>query len=285
MIHLRVENHWLKRRIAQLEQRVAQQQEELEIQRKLAAGGVLSRLRASNVTVGKRLGEGAFGAVYKGQWRGVSCALKFVQASVAASMRQEFSLMDQFDHSNIVQLYGIVESDKDEETNARKTPSSWPTGLKPPCLVMEYMGYELHRQSTVVIVTTLIDFIQVTLDQRQDPEYWIKVCGMFAGAAKGLAYLHSHGVMHRDIKALNLLLDRKGTLKLADFGLATVYVQEAKLQALQTSLYHSKNKLGPLQNRAPNLQSSLLKGGLTTAAGTYTHSKYQVYTRHRLYLD
>ena len=39
-----------------------------------------------------------------------------------------------------------------------------------------------------------------------------------AGVAKGLAYLHSHGIVHRDIKGINLLLDSRGNLKIADFG-------------------------------------------------------------------
>uniref|UniRef100_A0A0D3G255 [RNA-polymerase]-subunit kinase n=1 Tax=Oryza barthii TaxID=65489 RepID=A0A0D3G255_9ORYZ len=39
----------------------------------------------------------------------------------------------------------------------------------------------------------------------------------------GLDHCHSHGVLHRDIKGANLLLDNNGTLKIADFGLATFF--------------------------------------------------------------
>lgn len=39
----------------------------------------------------------------------------------------------------------------------------------------------------------------------------------------GLDHCHSHGVLHRDIKGSNLLIDNNGVLKIADFGLANVF--------------------------------------------------------------
>mmetsp|Transcript_22801 Transcript_22801/g.64755 ORF Transcript_22801/g.64755 Transcript_22801/m.64755 type:complete len:195 (+) Transcript_22801:1-585(+) len=40
---------------------------------------------------------------------------------------------------------------------------------------------------------------------------------------QGLDYCHSHGIFHRDLKPQNLLIDQKGTLKIADFGLARAF--------------------------------------------------------------
>lgn len=39
----------------------------------------------------------------------------------------------------------------------------------------------------------------------------------------GLEHCHSRGVMHRDIKGANLLIDNNGALRIADFGLATIF--------------------------------------------------------------
>lgn len=40
---------------------------------------------------------------------------------------------------------------------------------------------------------------------------------------RGLEHCHSRGVLHRDIKGSNLLIDNNGNLKIGDFGLATLY--------------------------------------------------------------
>ena len=39
---------------------------------------------------------------------------------------------------------------------------------------------------------------------------------------KGVEYLHSHSIIHRDVKPANLLINKRGELKIADFGLARV---------------------------------------------------------------
>jgi Protein tyrosine and serine/threonine kinase len=117
------ENSWLRRRVVELELQLQQKEElieQLEEEKKQYNTddkstrqhqyqhshahdfSGLPLLRARNVTVGKKVGEGSFGAVYKGQWRGVRCALKFVSQDTVDELSRESKLMDRIEHPNIV---------------------------------------------------------------------------------------------------------------------------------------------------------------------------------------
>ncbi|KAL3904094.1 MAG: hypothetical protein SGARI_005084, partial [Bacillariaceae sp.] len=236
----------------------------------------LPLLRAGTVTVGKKLGEGSFGAVFRATWRGVRCALKFVSQETVDELRKEVSIMERIDHPNIVRLYGVV-----VEKQGEQLPESWPERMLPPAVLMEYMGYSIEETRTVV--TTLIEYLVATQQYKQEEGdyYWIMLCGMLQGAARGLGYLHSLKIIHRDIKSTNLLLDSRGNLRIADFGLATVYMNHHHRSMNGSSLSSSDDglasfgaswKAGPLRS----LMRSKSRQGLTTGQGTYTHMAPEV---------
>jgi serine/threonine protein kinase len=241
-------------------------------------------LRAGTVTVGKKLGEGSFGAVYTAQWRGVRCALKTVSQETVDELRKEVSIMEKIDHPNIVRLYGVVVLKQGEAL-----PESWPKSIRPPCVLMEYMGYRIEETKTMV--TTFIDYLEATqsFKEEEGDYYWIMLCGMLQGAARGLAYLHSLKILHRDIKSTNLLLDSRGNLRIADFGLATVSLnhhhhhrvssRSISMSTDSSSGGSSSNddvgaswKAGPMRS----LHRGRSRMGLTTGKGTYTHMAPEV---------
>ena len=247
---LRKENALLRMKVLELEHRLEQQEKDYEAQKDLQTFGGLSRLRASNVSVGKKLGQGSFGAVYRGTWRGVKCAIKFINQSVVDELYKESSIMDKIDHPNIVRLYGVV-----VEGDAG-VPNSWPDGLKPPCMLLEYMGYEVGND----VCNTLIEYLELTKSQRKQTEFWVNICGMLGGAARGMAYLHSHGVIHRDIKGVNMLIDARGNLKIADFGLAKSKSKDV-MKKVRSSFVEGEGE-------PPSMAIDLLQDGLTTGVGS-----------------
>ena len=71
------------------------------------------------------------------------------------------------------------------------------------------------------IVMELVDGINLsTLVKRQGPRSLFEACSIVRQASKGLAYAHENGLIHRDVKPGNLLLTKKGKVKILDLGLA-----------------------------------------------------------------
>eukprot|EP00730_Choanoeca_flexa_P008910 TRINITY_DN12556_c0_g4_i1.p1 TRINITY_DN12556_c0_g4~~TRINITY_DN12556_c0_g4_i1.p1 ORF type:complete len:725 (+),score=93.73 TRINITY_DN12556_c0_g4_i1:133-2307(+) len=148
----------------------------------------------SHYTLGKTIGEGAFAKVRLAVHRatGMEVAIKILTKDrikedyVRENLHREGQLMKDLKHPNIAQLYEIVETDKLY------------------CLVMELApGGEL------------LDYI---VAHRALPENEVRKYARQMVSVLG--YLDSKGIVHRDLKAENLLLDHDLNLKIVDFGLA-----------------------------------------------------------------
>eukprot|EP01098_Paradermamoeba_levis_P009738 TRINITY_DN4072_c0_g1_i1.p1 TRINITY_DN4072_c0_g1~~TRINITY_DN4072_c0_g1_i1.p1 ORF type:complete len:294 (-),score=72.68 TRINITY_DN4072_c0_g1_i1:73-954(-) len=143
-----------------------------------------------------KLGEGTYGIVYKAQNRetGEIVALKRIRLDsedegVPCTAIREISLLKELKHPNIVRLYDVIHTEK------KLT------------LVFEYLDLDLKKYldecGGVISVPRMKSFLYQLL--------------------KGVSFCHEHRVLHRDLKPQNLLINRKGELKLADFGLARAF--------------------------------------------------------------
>jgi serine/threonine protein kinase len=81
----------------------------------------------------------------------------------------------------------------------------------------------------------------------RQPEYYRRVAGLMAQAAEALEYAHQQGVVHRDIKPGNLLVDARGHLWITDFGLAHFQVD--------TGLTQTGDVLGTVRYMSPEQAS------------------------------
>ncbi|KAK8629310.1 hypothetical protein V6N13_078154 [Hibiscus sabdariffa] len=157
----------------------------------------------NNFDPANKIGEGGFGSVYKGVLLdGTIIAIKQLSTISRQGDREflnELGMISGLQHPNLVRLYGCCV----EGTNL--------------LLVYEYMeNNSLARALSGPYESQLI----LDWPIRQ------KIC---LGIAKGLAFLHEDSslkIVHRDIKATNVLLDKDLNAKISDFGLAKFVEEE-----------------------------------------------------------
>ncbi len=99
------------------------------------------------------------------------------------------------------------------------------------------------------IVMELLEGISLQeLIERQGALPWQQACDIICQAAEGLQYAHEQGMVHRDVKPGNLLIDRTGHVKLLDFGLAFCDDQG---QEFSMAMIFGQDKLGTADYVAP----------------------------------
>lgn len=136
----------------------------------------------------RELGRGGMGIVYQAIDQHLDCmvAIKTVTGSFENSdllLQQEAKLAAQLRHPNIVSIHAFVDS------------------CDPPCFIMEWVD------------GVPLDVASAGLDAREIARLMLKV-------VRAVAYAHNKGVVHRDLKPGNILVDRHGEPRLLDFGLA-----------------------------------------------------------------
>ena len=148
--------------------------------------------------LGQTLGEGEFGKVKLGWKRdgSVQVAIKLIRRESVATnptrlpkIYREISILRELSHPNIVRLHEMVETDR-------------------------HIGIILEYASG----GELFDYI---LNHRylKDPA----ARRLFAQLVSGVGYLHKKGIVHRDLKLENLLLDRNRNIIITDFGFANTF--------------------------------------------------------------
>lgn len=153
-----------------------------------------------------QVGEGTYGQVYKAKDKitGELVALKKVRTDnekegFPITAVREIKILRQLNHPNIVNLKEIV-TDKPNAVDFRKDKGGF-------YLVFEYLDHDLMGVLESGLVHFTEDHIKSFTKQLLD----------------GLNYCHRKNFLHRDIKCSNILLNNKGEIKLADFGLARLY--------------------------------------------------------------
>jgi cyclin-dependent kinase len=144
----------------------------------------------------EKVGEGTYGVVHKARDvdTGEIIALKAIRLEsedegIPSTAIREIALLKELQHPNIVRLVNVLHTDK------KLT------------LVFEFLDQDLKK----------------LLDGHKGPLPEAMVKSFLFQLLNGTAKCHKHKVLHRDLKPQNLLINREGVLKLADFGLARAF--------------------------------------------------------------
>lgn len=180
------------------------------------------------------LGQGGFGYVHRGMLQnGIEVAVKQLKAGSGQGEREfqaEVEIISRVHHRHLVSLVGYCIADGKRLLVYEFVPNNT-------------LEFHLHGNG------------RTTLD-------WPTRLKIALGSAKGLAYLHEDchpKIIHRDIKASNILLDFKFEAKVADFGLAKI--------ASETNTHVSTRVMGTFGYLAPEYASS---GKLTDKSDVFS---------------
>ncbi|XP_039141550.1 serine/threonine/tyrosine-protein kinase HT1 [Dioscorea cayenensis subsp. rotundata] len=174
----------------------------------------------SQLFIGNKFASGSHSRIYRGIYKQRAVAIKMVRipdqdeekrAKLEEQFKSEVSFLSRLYHPNVVQFIAACK--------------------KPPvyCIITEYMSQGtlrmyLHKKEPYSLSTDTI--LRLALD-----------------ISRGMQYLHSQGVIHRDLKSDNLLLNDEMQVKVADFGTS----------CLETKSRKSKGNMGTYRWMAPEM--------------------------------
>ncbi|CAM0876184.1 unnamed protein product [Alopecurus aequalis] len=167
--------------------------------------------------IDKQVASGTFGVVYRGTYDGEDVAVKVLdwgqegqETKHREAFEKEVAVWQKLDHPNVTKFVGASMGTSQLKVPATKGGTA--PGQRCCVVVVEYQ----HGGT-----------LKTLLFQHRDKKLpYKKVIQLALDMARGLSYLHSKKIVHRDVKAENMLLDRKKNVKIADFGVARVEAQD-----------------------------------------------------------
>jgi serine/threonine-protein kinase len=195
------------------------------------------RIIAGRYTLGNLIGRGGMADVYEGvdNRLGRTVAIKMLKSDLAndpafeARFRQEAQASARMAHPTIVRVY-----DAGEETNIDSNGNQ----RKYPFIVMEFVKGKLLRE--------LLHERRLTLQETLD---------YAVGVLTALEFSHRAGVIHRDIKSANIMINEAGQIKVMDFGIARAVSESSATVAHTAGIVGTAQYFSPEQAKGEDVDA------------------------------
>uniref|UniRef100_A0A0D9WZT6 non-specific serine/threonine protein kinase n=1 Tax=Leersia perrieri TaxID=77586 RepID=A0A0D9WZT6_9ORYZ len=194
----------------------------------------------NNFSANNILGKGGFGPVYKGLFPdGRELAIKKLAAQSSQGLvefKNEIQLVAKLQHKNLVRLFGCCIHEEQKILIYEYLPNKSLDHF----IFGTFSSLAIGNQTAVVILRS-------TNPTRRALLNWKTRRKIVEGIAQGLLYLHKHSrlrIIHRDLKASNILLDAELDPKISDFGMARIFPLDAS-QAKASRLVGTYGYMAP----------------------------------------
>ncbi|KAL1371628.1 hypothetical protein HN51_001863 [Arachis hypogaea] len=172
----------------------------------------------SKLIIKSVIARGTFGTVHRALYDSQDVAVKLLDwgeegqrteaevNSLRSAFIQEVAVWHKLDHPNVTKFIGATMGSSELQIQTENGVISMPSNIC--CVIVEYLPGGTLKSYLIKNRRRKLAFkvvIQLALD-----------------LARGLSYLHSQKIVHRDVKTENMLLDKTRTVKIADFGVARV---------------------------------------------------------------
>ena len=157
--------------------------------------------------LGKQIGQGAYAVVKEGINKTNNCKVaikvyekyKLLDAQRKKCVTREVAILKKISHPNIVHFYEVVDNPK-----------------------QMYLVFELIKGKS------LCSYVRSKDGKKLDDK---EARNVFTQVVSGIEYCHSLGILHRDVKLDNILIDESHNVKVIDFGFATIEQPNTQLKS------------------------------------------------------